>query len=225
MECNNSLQKTIKKIFLIAIILNLTGMGISTIPARANTAMGAATQQNTWSLTLRITEKSGTANTVVLGGSSNASDGQDNLDLPEPPAPPQIPYLRAWFATSFPVPYNRLLQEYKHIPAQHLLWNLSILWVSESDNSSSTTVTISWDPTQVALNGFNSFQLFDHDTVVANMLTKNSYSYTSNGTLHHFQIIGQTTPANSTPKTNDLGISILIIVIITAVLITYKRKK
>jgi hypothetical protein len=225
MEWNNSLRKPLKKMFLMIIILSLTGTVIYTFTDGNNNARGASVQQNTWSLTLRIAETSGTANTVVLGASSNASDGQDDLDLPEPPAPPQIPYLSAWFATSFSVPFNRLLQEYKHIPAQHMLWNLSILWVSESDNSSSTTVTISWDPTQVALNGFNSFQLYDHDTVVANMLTKNSYPYTTNGTLHHFQIIGQTAPTNGTSKTNDLGIGILIIVIIIAVLITYKRKK
>ncbi|MBE3138988.1 MAG: hypothetical protein IMZ53_00225, partial [Thermoplasmata archaeon] len=183
------------------------------------------------SLTLQITEPSGSGNSVVLGGSPNASDGQDDLDLPEPPAPPTLPSIRAWFTTPFSIPFNKLLHEYKHVPSQRMEWNLSTIWAPEPGNTSSTTISISWDPTQVAKSTFDSFQLYENNTAVANMLTENSYSFPSNDTQHRFQIIGQSTSTNGTSEQNDLpvlpillGISVLVIVIIIA-LFLYKRKK
>jgi hypothetical protein len=240
MELNNSSKKRIKRILLITVILCLIEMSFYTFTNENDSLMVASAQQNPWSLTLQITESSGTANTVVLGASPNASDGQDDLDLPEPPAPPQLPYLRAWFTTSFSIPFNRLLREYKHIPSQRMQWNLSIIWVSEPGNNSSTIINISWNPSQVAQSGFKSFQLYDDDTVVTNMLTENSYSFPSNDTVHHFQIIAQgastdgtsdqNTSTNGTSAQNTipmllivLAISVLIIVIII-VLFFYKRK-
>jgi len=220
----------IKRMFLIIVIISIIGMGIQTLSNKNIPLSIVSAQQDTWTLTLHITESAGSGNTVVLGGSSNASDGQDDLDLPEPPAPPQLPSIRAWFATSFPVPFNRLLHEYKHIPSQRMQWNLSIIWAPEPGNDSSTTIRIFWDSSQAAESGFESFQLYENDTVVANMLTENSFSFPSNGTLHQFQIIGQSTPANGASEKNDLpvlpiilGISVLIIAI--ALFIVYKRKK
>jgi hypothetical protein len=183
-------------------------------------------------VTIQITETSGKGATVVLGGSPNASDAEDDLDRPEPPAPPVLSYVRAWFTTPFSIPFNRLLQEYKHVPSERMEWNLSLLWVSEQGNDSFTTINISWDPTQAIQSSYNSFQLYENNTAIADMLTESSYSFLSNGTLHHFQIIGQKTSTNGTTEQNGLsifpillGVSVLIIVIIIAVFIYYKRKQ
>ena len=231
----------IKRIISMTIILILIATSIHVFTNGPNPVISASAQQVSWSLKLQITEPQGSGNLVTLGGSPNASDGQDDHDIPEPPAPPQLPYLRAWFATSLSVPFNRLLNESKHIPAQRLQWNLSILWAPSPGNNSSTTIRISWDPTQAAKSTFNSFQLYEGNITVANLLTQTSYSFLSNGTLHRFQIIGQRTSTNDTSgqnnTTNDtqgqtnipmfpilLGISVLIIVIII-VLVFYKQKK
>jgi hypothetical protein len=98
-------------------------------------------------------------------------------------------------------------------------WNLSILWVSE--NISLTTISINWDPTQAAKSGFNSFKVYQNNTVVANLLTEHSYSFLSNGTLRHFQIIGE---SNLEVLPILLGISVIVIVIIFAFFM-YKRKR
>jgi hypothetical protein len=207
---------------LITIIVSLIGMGIQTLSNKNIPLSIVSAQQDAWSLTLQITEPSGSGNTVVLGGSPNASDGQDDLDLPEPPAPPTLSSIRAWFTTPFSIPFNKLMHEYKHVPSQRMEWNLSIIWVPEPGNNSSTTISISWDPTQAAKSTYDSFQLYKNNTAVANMLTENSYSFPSNGTLHRFQIIGQTTSTPVLPIL--LGISVLVIVIIIAFFL-YKRKK
>jgi hypothetical protein len=214
---------------LITIIMSLIGMGTQTLSNKNIPLFIVSAQQDTWILTLQITESSGKGTTVVLKGSPNASNGQDDLDIPIPP-PPLPPYIRAWFATPFPIPFNILLNESKHIPSQHVQWNLSIIWVPESENDSLTTINIIWNPAQAIQTTYDSFQLYENNTAVANMLTENSYSFPSNGTLHQFQIIGQSTPANGASEKNDLpvlpiilGISVLIIAI--ALFIVYKRKK
>jgi len=63
------------------------------------------------------------------------------------------------------------------------------------------------------------------------MLTESSYSFPSKGTVHHFQIIGQTIPKNNTSGQNDLpifpitlGIIVFVIAAVIA-LLWYKRKK
>jgi hypothetical protein len=222
-------QFYIKRIFLI-IIISVIGMSIQTVSNKNVPLSIVSAQQDTWSLTLHITESARAGNTVILGGSPNASNDQDDLDLAEPP-PPQAPYIRVWFTTPFAVPFNNLLHEYKHVPSERMEWNLSLIWVPEPENESNTTVSISWDPAQAIHSTFNSFQLYDNNTVVANMLTENSYTFPSNGTLHHFQIIGQTISKNNTSENNNLpvvpitlGIIVLVIVAMIA-LFLYKRKK
>jgi hypothetical protein len=219
-----------KRMLILAVILSLTSIGIQTLATMNHSIPLVSAQQEQWSLTLRLTEHSGAGNSVILGGSPNASNGQDTYDLPEPPAP-MPPYIRAWFTTPFSVPYNDLLHEYKHIPSQRMEWNLSIIWTPESGNDSSTTIMISWDPTQAAESTFTTFQLLQNNVTVANMLTQNSYSFVSNGTVRHFQILAQNTVAPNTPDQNTLpvplillGIGILIVVVLV-VLIVYKRKK
>ncbi|MBE3137250.1 MAG: hypothetical protein IMZ43_07680 [Thermoplasmata archaeon] len=216
----------IKRMLLITIIMSLIGMGIQTLSNKNIPLLIVSAQQDAWSLTLKITA----GPTIILGGSPNASDGQDDLDLPEPPAPPTLPSIRAWFATPLSIPYDKLLHEYKHAPSQRMEWNLSLIWIPEPGNTSSTTISISWDPTQAAKSTYDSFQLYENNTAVANMLTENSYSFPSNGTLQSFQIIGLSTSTNGASEQNDLpvlpillGISVIVVVIIAFFL--YKRKK
>ena len=208
-----------KRILLITIIISLCGTGFVTLSSTNIPSLIVSAQPDPWNLTLQITEPSGSRNTIILGGSPNASDETDNLDLPEPPAPPMLPYIRAWFTTPFFIPFNRLLQEYKYILSPRMEWNLSIIWVSE--NVSLTTISINWDPTQAAKSGFNSFKVYENNTVVANLLTEHSYSFLSNGTLHHFQIIGE---SDLEVLPILLGISVIVIVIIFAFFM-YKRKR
>jgi hypothetical protein len=221
----------LKRMFLITIIMSLMVTGFQTLSNKNLSPILVSAQDDTWSLTLHFTEPEGSANSVVLGGSPNASDSQDNLDLAEPPAPPVLPSIRGWFTTPFSIPFNKLLHEYKHVPSKRMEWNLSIIWTPEPGNVTSTTISINWDHTQAAKSTFDSFQLYENNTAVANMLTEDSYSFPSNGTLRHFQIIGLSSSTNGTSKQNDLpilpillGIIVIIIVIVIA-LFLYKRKK
>jgi hypothetical protein len=228
---DSSRRYRLKRILFITIIVSLFGTGIETLSNTNIPSLIVSAQQDPWNLTLQITEPSGSGNTVILGGSPNASDDTDDLDIAEPPTPPMLPYIRSWFTTPFSIPFNKLLQEYKYILSPRMEWNLSIVWVSESENVSPTTISINWDPTQAAKSGFTSFKVYENKTVVANLLTEHSYSFLSNGTLHHFQIIGESSSTNSTTEQSDLeilpillGISVIVIVIIF-VFFMYKRKR
>ncbi len=130
------------------------------------------------------------------------------------------------------MPFNTLLNESKHSPSQRVQWNLSLIWVPESENDTLTTIDITWNSDQAIQSTFDTFQLYQNDTVVANLLTENSYSFRSNGTLHHFQIIGLSSSTNGTIEQSELpvlpillGISVIIIVILIAVFIYYKREE
>jgi hypothetical protein len=205
-------------------------MGIQTLSFKNIPVFIVSAQDDSWILSLQITESSGKGATLVLKGSPNASDGQDDLDIPIPP-PPMPPYIRAWFTTPFPLPFNNLLNESKHIPSQRVEWNLSILWVPESENNSFTTIDITWNPTQAKQTTFNSLQLYQNNITLTNMLTESTYSFQSNGTMHKFQIIGQTISKNDTSRQNDLPIlpialgTIILVIVAIIALFLYKRKK
>jgi len=227
MKKNSFIRKSaLRKILVTSVIIGLLGIGIQTVSHLSPFIVSA--QEDTWILTLRITGSSDREATIILKGSPNASDGQDVDDIPIPP-PPMPPYIRAWFATSFPIPFNVLLNESKQFPSDWAEWNLSIIWVPELENDSFTTLNITWNPSQAIQSSFDSLQLYERNTSVANMLTENHYSFPSNGSIHHFQIIGKT--INDTSGENDfpilpitLGIIVLVIVVIIAVF-WYKQKK
>jgi hypothetical protein len=224
-------RSPIKRILIITILVGLTGI---TIPEFTNHNMPlvlALDEPVLWNITLHITESSGTGNTVIFGEEPDASDGLDKYDLPEPPAPPQFPFIRSWFVTSFVAPFNNLLQEYKSTSSDRAIWNLSIVWVPIPGNQSTTTVRILWDPAQVNANHTHSFLLYENDVIVANMITKNSYSFSTNGSLHRFQIIYQSEKSNSTRKPIELPVlplalgGVVCVVIIATAFIAIKRKK
>ncbi len=220
----------IKRILLISIIITFMVAGVQILSNKNMSPFIVSGQEDIWVLRIQITESSGKGATVILKGSSNASDGQDVLDIPIPP-PPMPPYVRAWFTTPFSVPFNALLNESKHMPSERAVWNLSLIWVPESENDSLTTIEITWNPTQATQTTFTSLQLYQNNISLANMLTESTYSFPSNGTIHHFQIIGQTISNNTTSEQNNLpilpialGIIVIVIVAIIA-LFWYKRKK
>ncbi len=229
MEKNHLSRKIlIKRILLLSIIIGFLGAGIQTFSNKNMPFFSVSAQQDSWILSLKISESSGREATIVLKGSPNASDSQDDLDIPIPP-PPMPPYIRAWFTTPFAIPFNSLLNESKQVPSEKAEWNLSIIWVPELENDLSTTITITWNPAQAAQSTFDSLQLYQRNTSVANMLTETRYSFPSNGTIHHFSITGQT--INDAPGQDDLpilpitlGIIVLVFVAIIA-LFLYRRKK
>jgi hypothetical protein len=221
----------IKKIFCITILIGLAG---STIPEFINQNQPlvlALDETVPWNMTLRITESYGAGNMIILGEKPDASDGLDQYDLPEPPAPPQFPYIRSWFVTSFALPFNSLLQEYKSTTSDRAIWNLSIVWMPASENQSITTVRLLWDPAQVPTNHTHSFLLYENDVMVANMITNTSFSFSTNGSLHRFQIIYQRETSHGTEEPIELPVlllavgGVICVVIIANTFVVSKRRK
>jgi hypothetical protein len=220
------------RLWVLVVITGLFGGGFTGFAILHLPIVYAMDEATPWNVTLHFTEASGAGNTVVFGQKPNASDGQDGYDLPEPPSPPQMPYLLAWFQTSFPAPFERLLQEYKQYPSPRSVWNLSILWVAAPGNTSSTTISITWDSPSNAANAQFSLLLYENSTVVANMLIDHSYSFSADGTLHRFQIISEnkSTDGSSEKNTQSLlpiiiGVILAISIIIVLFIAYIKRKK
>jgi hypothetical protein len=219
-----------KRISVLIIIIGLIGSIIPGFTTQNTPIVLAVAETIPWNLTLHITEASGTGNTIVLGEKPDASNGQDRYDLPEPPAPPQFPYILAWFETPFPVPFDKLLQEYKQYPSSRSVWNLSILWVAKPGNNSPTTISINWDSSSIAASDHFSLLMYEDNTVVANMLIDHSYSFSTTGTLHRFQIIGQSESSNSTSEKNEIPLlpiitGIVVLLIIVVLFFFYSRRK
>jgi VCBS repeat-containing protein len=154
-----------------------------------------------WEVTLEFNETGGAFDNVSFGEKTNASDDQDIYDVPKS-SPGISPYIRAWFNTSFSDPYDELGEEYKYYPATSKLWNLTIQWVP-SDNSSSTTLNISWNATLVNTSEYNSVVLYSisNSTNISNMLVQSNYSFSCPAsTLQYFKIICK---SNLPPVAND----------------------
>jgi len=88
MEKNHLSRKIlIKRILLLSIIIGFLGAGIQTFSNKSMPFFSVSAQQDSWILSLKISESSGREATIVLKGSPNASDSQDDLDIPIPPPP------------------------------------------------------------------------------------------------------------------------------------------
>jgi len=182
----------------------------------------ASSENIVWNVTLRITESGGSSAEVVFGEASDASDGRDDYDLPEPPFPPQLPFIIAKFNTSMNEPFNNLLYEYKQYPDDYKEWNLLIILQPEPGNDSSTTMIISWDPSKLAESEYGSVVLYKNNTDVSDMLTESSYTFDSPpSTLQHFQIICQ----SKTSDSNETPFLPIIFILATIVLFTLYWKK
>jgi hypothetical protein len=224
-------RSPLKKILIITILLGLAGMTIPEFTDYNMPHVLALDEPVLWNMTLRITESSGIGNTVILGEKTDASDGLDQYDLPEPPAPPQFPYIRSWFGTSFAIPFNNLLQEYKSSTSDRAIWNLSIVWMPAPGNQSITTVRLLWDSSQIHANHTDSLLLYENSVIVSNMITNNSFSFSTNGSLHRFQIMYQKETSNGTGNPIELQVlllamgAVVCVVLIAIAFVAMKRRR
>jgi len=143
-----------------------------------------------WDVTLEFNEPGGAYDNAFFGEKTDASDGQDSFDVPKSPAA-FPPYIRGWFNTDFPDPYDELWEEYKFYPDDYKTWNLSVQWVP-SDYSSPTTLTISWDNTSFDNSDYVTVDLYDvgNGVYVSDMIVDVSYTFTCPAlALQNFQII------------------------------------
>jgi len=173
-----------------------------------------------WSVTLDFNEPGGASANVIFGEASDASDGQDNYDMPLPPAP--FPsYINTWFDANLTEPYNKLLTDIRKYPDDYKIWNLYVQWIP-SDYTSPTDITISWNNSDVYNSEYDYMVLYDFDNsiVVADMFIINSYDFNSLANIrHHFQVICNSntpsvnnppyTPSNPSPLNQSTEVNIL----------------
>jgi len=175
----------------------------------------ASDKSTEWQITLNISEPDNASDTVTFGEKNAAAEGQDQYDIPKPPAP-QEPYIRSWFTTSLDPPYNTLWEEYRALSDKDKVWNLTIIWISET--SLQTDITISWDISGVKASDFDSINLHNTDTI--NMMKETNYRFTANtNEPYNFQIITKNKTLNETSDTNGQPLLILTIVIILIILV------
>ncbi len=129
-----------------------------------------------WNVTLEFNEPGGVYDDAFFGEKTDASDGVDIYDVLKLPYS-FTPYIRAWFASGLPSPYDQLWHEYKHYPGTSKQWNLTVQWVP-TDYTTPTTVTISWNPSEVDNSEYITVKLYSSTGVqLKNMLTESSYSF------------------------------------------------
>ena len=225
-------RNPIKRILIITILVGLAGSIFPEFTNEDTPFVLAVDDIVPWNVTLRITELGGAGNTNIFGEKPDALNGLDKYDFPEPPPPPRLPYIRSWFETSFPTPFTNLLQEYKSTASDRAVWNLSLVWVAAAGNQSTTTVHILWDPPQVNANHIHSLLLYENDVIVADMITNNSFSFSTNESLHRFQIMYEREISNGSGKPIELpvlplvigGIVCVVVIAIIFIVITRRTK-
>jgi hypothetical protein len=166
-----------------------------------NTAVTIAFEDNIeWSVTLNFSESGGANYNIVFGEATDASDGKDSYDVPNPP-PSIIPYIRSWFDAGLEEPYNSLIYDIKNYPDESKIWDLYVQWVP-TDYTSNNDITISWDISEISSSRYDNVLLYDYenDIIVANMQVDNKYTYTSSAMVqYHFKIICNYTLSNNPP--------------------------
>ena len=143
-----------------------------------------------WIITLNFEEPGGANTDIIFGEKLEASDDQDDNDLPLPPSS-FPPYISSWFDAGLADPYDKLLKDIRKYPDDYKIWNLYVQWIP-SDYASSTDITISWNNSELYNSEYDYMVLYDFDStiVVANMLIIDSYSFNSLAMIpHHFQVI------------------------------------
>ena len=191
----------------------------------------ASSEKNEWSVVLTVSDEYGTtADTITFGEKHNASDMKGQYDIPKPP--PFQPGIRITIPTNFAEPYDYLWREYKNTNATEHQWNLSILWFSMDYNNS--TVTLSWNQSDLAESDYQSVGLYKNDVLQINMLESSSYQYQASSNIPtFFTIQGSQKDITDDPSdngkitTNDTpGISVMIILaLIVAITLLFSFKK
>lgn len=212
---NNNYSRFFKKIVVFFIFLLFIGLFFRSIDL---IILANSSSVSEWNVTLNFNEPGGAYTNVIFGETPDASDGQDNYDMPLPPAP-FPPYINTWFDAGLDEPYDKLLKDVRKYPDDYKIWNFYVQWVP-SDYSSSTDITISWSNSDVFNSEYDSIVLFDSDSaiVVADMFTINSYNFNSQAMIpHHFQIICNSTssvnnppytPGGPSPSNQSTGVNI-----------------
>jgi len=134
----------------------------------------------TWDTQLNFTEPGGSSDYVVFGEAPDARDGQpaDSYDVAKPPAP-MPDYIRACLKDGLPSPYTNLWKDYRQYPDTQKTYNLTIQWVPE-DGESSTTITIEWSKLKLNTSEYDRVVLYNSSGIlVSNMLSTTTFSYTA----------------------------------------------
>jgi PKD repeat protein len=144
-----------------------------------------------WECPLYCNETSGKIDYVVFGEAPDANDGlpADDYDVAKPPAP-VTPYVRAYLKDNLPSPYNSLWKDYRRYPDSSKVWNLTVIWAPEDDESP-TDIIITWNPTKVDASEYTTVHLCTNTGfVLKNMLIDNSYMFSCPAIIpQNFRII------------------------------------
>ena len=99
-KCSTLYIFRIASVFSVTIILMITN-GIK-----------VTADDTDWDVKINFNETSGKNDYIIFGESSDASNGLDSYDTPNPPGGVS-PALDAYIPTNFTYPHNRLLREIK----------------------------------------------------------------------------------------------------------------
>jgi len=209
--------KLLKTLYLystakLRLVITSFGAAYSHEPASIS-IKGGYERAITWDVTVDFNEPGGAYDYSVFGEAPDANDGPpaDAYDTVKPPAP-MPSYIRAWFNDNLPFPYNTLWKDYRHYPDDAKTWNLTIQWVPQ-DGESPSTITISWNPTDVSDSEYTMVNLCTSAGVILkNMLIETTYSFTATAYLPQtFKIICLTNqqpnpPSNPSPANNSITV-------------------
>jgi len=166
-----------------------------------------------WDVTVNFDEPGGTNDYTVFGEATDAHDGPpaDAYDVLKPPAP-MPSYIRTWLNDNLPFPYNKLWKDYRFYPDLYKVWNLTVLWVPEDDESP-TEITISWSPAEVDESEYTTVNLCTQGGVILeNMLINNNYAFSCPANIpQSFKILCYANeppevPSDPTPSNGSTGV-------------------
>jgi len=112
-----------------------------------------------WTVELQLSEPTGKTSTLQFAESINGSDGKDNFDIPIPAQSPGSGFIRTYFTTNLPAPYQNLMKEVKKYRSTNIekQWNFTVKWIPYNQDQG-TNITISWDK--------NKFQNTEYDSII-----------------------------------------------------------
>jgi len=136
-----------------------------------------------WSASTTAEETGGSGETFIFGESGSATDGNDGppLDIQHAPyPPPDLVIYSMMDGTKYAV-------DTKYGPDTSKIWDVYVEW----KGSGSTTVTLTWDVSQIPSDEYASVILYDVESGTStNMRSESSYGFTINSDeTHHFKII------------------------------------
>ncbi|MBE3140210.1 MAG: hypothetical protein IMZ53_06475, partial [Thermoplasmata archaeon] len=167
-------------VLAIAMILMVTAFSAANIQnPESITTLKKQGRSITWDVTMNFINPGGQNDYTVFGEAPDANDGPpaDIYDVAKPPAP-MPPYIRAYLKDNLPTPYTNLWRDYRQYPDSAKVWNLSVKWEPE-DEESPTTITMSWSTAEVDESEYTSVNLCTNAGVILqNMLVNNTYTFT-----------------------------------------------